>query len=595
MNIPDLPLVTIITVCKNEAKHIEKTIQSVIYQTYENIEYIVVDGSSEDGTLDIINNYKENIKLILNNDTGIYEAMNDGIEAANGDFILLLNGGDWYEIDTVESLLSCYYATNNEIISACANKVDIDGNVISMIGKMPYDLSIYLGMPIRHEAMLVPSFIYKTIKYNPYYRIISDHDFAIKLYKSGYKHYEIPKCLLNFRDNGISNDDFAKITQEREYLLREHVKHLSNKDIKVLANEQLLDKENLSEICVNNNEEVNDILISYAARRHIMDKETQQLLNKKREPIKLSIIIPVLNGQDTIEVTLKSILEQANKHIEIICVNDCSTDKTREVIDTTIKACRLKMLLNDQWDDITDNIIVLHNQKQKGVSFSRNLATNCAKGDYIFYIDADDKILPGAINKLIEEMDNDSDIIMGNIKLINSDNYKGIINSETKKGDVYELQELVNSTENFLGSIYKKDLAKNILFCNYKMGEDSLFWIQAVLMARQIKLINYDIYEYNNMNANSAQHNYTLEKYINELQWREKASTLLKYAGLKEARDNLINNYWNRKAFNILKNVLNNQEYQKFIERLDIFINNMQLDEDSAEELKELLGITCYI
>jgi len=98
-------LVSIITPCLNSKKTIRKTIESVINQTYKNIEYIIVDGESTDGTIEIINEYREKykdcIKFISEKDNGIYDAMNKGIKLCSGSLIGIINSDDYYETNAV--------------------------------------------------------------------------------------------------------------------------------------------------------------------------------------------------------------------------------------------------------------------------------------------------------------------------------------------------------------------------------------------------------------------------------------------------------------------------------------------------------------
>ena len=97
-------LISVVTVCYNAVNDIEKTIMSVLGQTYKNIEYIIIDGGSIDGTIDIINKYKEHISLFVSEpDKGIYDAMNKGLMKANGQWINFMNAGDTFASNSVIS------------------------------------------------------------------------------------------------------------------------------------------------------------------------------------------------------------------------------------------------------------------------------------------------------------------------------------------------------------------------------------------------------------------------------------------------------------------------------------------------------------
>src|SRR5574338_486367 len=118
------PLISIITVCYNSVKTIEETIQSVLAQDYPAIEYIIVDGGSKDGTLDVIYQYKHKISQIISEpDNGIYDAMNKGIHLAKGDVVGLLNADDIY--------------ANNKVISAIM-QVMSDPNIEACYGDLIY-------------------------------------------------------------------------------------------------------------------------------------------------------------------------------------------------------------------------------------------------------------------------------------------------------------------------------------------------------------------------------------------------------------------------------------------------------------------------
>lgn len=102
----DKPLITVITVVYNGEKYIEETIQSVINQTYDNVEYIIIDGGSTDGTLDIIRKYENAIDYwVSEKDRGIYDAMNKGISCATGEWVALINSGDYYALNALKTIV----------------------------------------------------------------------------------------------------------------------------------------------------------------------------------------------------------------------------------------------------------------------------------------------------------------------------------------------------------------------------------------------------------------------------------------------------------------------------------------------------------
>ena len=113
----DNSLISVITVSYNAVSTIEQTILSVINQTYSNIEYIIIDGGSTDGTIDIIRRYEDKIAYWVSEpDRGIYDAMNKGASKANGEYIAFLNSDDWYELDAV-SIIAQFADGKTDLIS----------------------------------------------------------------------------------------------------------------------------------------------------------------------------------------------------------------------------------------------------------------------------------------------------------------------------------------------------------------------------------------------------------------------------------------------------------------------------------------------
>ena len=119
--------VSVITVVYNSVDTIEQTIQSVLNQTYKNIEYIIIDGLSTDGTQKIIEQYLDCIAYFISEkDNGIYDAMNKGIRKASGDIIGIINSDDWYAEDAVENIVDCF--KQNDVGLVYGNIIDVFQN-----------------------------------------------------------------------------------------------------------------------------------------------------------------------------------------------------------------------------------------------------------------------------------------------------------------------------------------------------------------------------------------------------------------------------------------------------------------------------------
>jgi glycosyltransferase involved in cell wall biosynthesis len=197
------PLITVVTVVRNGEKTLEETMLSVINQTYTNIEYIIVDGASTDGTLEVIKKYEDKIDYWISEpDKGIYDAMNKGIDLATGDYIALLNSDDWYEQDTCEIVVKKINEVKADIYFGIIRIIDrrnnktiyIHGNNITSIN---YEM-------IAHPTCFISREIYLKFKYDIKYKSASDYDFIIRVYKANASFCFIEKILTNFRTGGMS-------------------------------------------------------------------------------------------------------------------------------------------------------------------------------------------------------------------------------------------------------------------------------------------------------------------------------------------------------------------------------------------------------
>ncbi len=214
-------LVSIITVCFNAAETIETTIKSIVSQTYKNIEYIVVDGGSVDGTLQILEHYRKHISVIVSErDEGIYDAMNKGIDLAQGDFIGIINADDWYEEDAIEKVvrISRNISENTGVISGQIRFIDGEQSFLSKKKEME---QIWMEMPISHPATFIRKSVYEKYgTYNTHYQIAADYELIFRLYINHVNFYFCNDILANFRVGGISS-------ARKDILLREDVEVLN--------------------------------------------------------------------------------------------------------------------------------------------------------------------------------------------------------------------------------------------------------------------------------------------------------------------------------------------------------------------------------
>lgn len=228
--------ISIITVCLNSEKTIEQTIQSVLSQDYDDLEYIIVDGKSTDRTLEIIDKYKESISTVISEaDTGIYDAMNKGISLATGEIIGIINSDDWYEKKIFKYIRNYFSESNADVIYGRMNLIDENGNVKVLI---PTDIKkIRYEMEIPHSTVFVKKNIYE--KYGAFslkYQIASDYEMILRFYIKGVRFAYLDKVLANFRLGGISCRKARLCTLETLAISRNNLKFTPLKERPYLEN-----------------------------------------------------------------------------------------------------------------------------------------------------------------------------------------------------------------------------------------------------------------------------------------------------------------------------------------------------------------------
>ena len=218
------PKLSVITIVYNNAADIERTMLSVLEQTYSNIEYIIVDGLSTDGTLDIIRKYQDKLsKLISEKDDGIYDAMNKGLAAATGDYVLFMNSGDeFYANDTVAKVFAT--AEDADIYYGETEMINEKGeNLGQRRHKAPEKFtwrSFKYGMSISHQAIYVKRSIAEP--FNREYELSADIDWILNAAKKAKTIVNTQQYVAKYLVGGMSKKRHRQSLKERFEIMRHY-------------------------------------------------------------------------------------------------------------------------------------------------------------------------------------------------------------------------------------------------------------------------------------------------------------------------------------------------------------------------------------
>lgn len=218
------PKLSIVTIVYNNVRDIERTLKSIISQTYINIEYIVVDGASTDGTLEILNQYKQHItKLITEPDKGIYDAMNKGLALATGDYVLFMNSGDEiYSSETVANIFAS--APDADIYYGETEMINDAGESLGRRRhKAPEKFTwrkFKYGMSISHQAIYIKRSLVEP--YDSRYVLSADIDWILKAAKKAKLIVNIHQYVAKYLVGGMSKKRHRQSLVERFNIMKEH-------------------------------------------------------------------------------------------------------------------------------------------------------------------------------------------------------------------------------------------------------------------------------------------------------------------------------------------------------------------------------------
>lgn len=231
--------ISVITVTYNAENWIEGTILSILNQSTPDFEYLIIDGKSKDGTLDIIKKYEqkiinreyasisiENFHWISEPDKGLYDAMNKGIALAVGDFLWFINAGDKInDVDTIGRIVAklsdhpC-----SDVIYGQTSIIDSNDNILGDRHKLaPENFTkkdLLHGLVVCHQSILVRRSI--APNYDLKYRISADYDWVCKVMEKTSGNVFLNECISRFMMAGLSSDNLAKSWRERFFIMSKH-------------------------------------------------------------------------------------------------------------------------------------------------------------------------------------------------------------------------------------------------------------------------------------------------------------------------------------------------------------------------------------
>lgn len=214
----DSPLVSIITVTYNAEKFLEDAIKSVVNQTYDNIEYIIIDGGSTDSTVDIIKKYQKHIKYWISEvDNGVYQAMNKGINTSNGSWIMFLGADD--------------YLINSHTIENIVN--NLSPTLMLAYGDVLYDNgyrfhsrltgALLISNSIHHQGAIYNKKLFNNFKYDESCKVYSDYELNLTIYVHRYESFYMNKVISCCACGGLSDTSKYLAKSEIKYIRRKHI------------------------------------------------------------------------------------------------------------------------------------------------------------------------------------------------------------------------------------------------------------------------------------------------------------------------------------------------------------------------------------
>ena len=465
------PLVSIIIPVYNGSNYVGEAIDSALAQTYKNIEVIIVNDGSTDNTEDIVKSYKDKrISYFKKENGGVSTALNLGIKKAKGEYISWLSHDDLYypnkierQVEEIKKLFrikrdNTILYSNYSLINENSEKIsDLSFEKNHFLDKLNYSLYPLLNGLINGCTLLIPKKCFDEVAYfDPKLKATQDYDLWFKIFPN-YDLVFVVDILVKTRIHPEqSTKKISTTRQECDELWIRMVKNLTDEQkINITGSVLSFYK--------------NTLTVVKSAGYFGAEKYLSKIIEneKKRDifKIKVSVIVPFFNRIDLLVESVKSVICQTHKNLEIILIDDFSTDNV-ELIKGLIK--------------LDKRIVLIKNKNKKGVSGARNTGIEMATGEYIAFLDSDDLFTKNKIEKQLSFMVSNGHEFTHTSYKIFGENIKFL---KVESGiDTYSYPSLISACAIATPTVMvKRDLFFNMIDpfpIEYNLGEDICLWIR---------------------------------------------------------------------------------------------------------------------
>ena len=503
----------------NDEEHIEESLNSISKQTLDNLEVICINDGSTDSSLSIIEKFHDSnftLQIINQENCGSGIARNNGMDIARGEYIAFLDADDIF-VDEValERMYNIAISLNANMVSANLKGITIDGQLVNNDNLTRFTEE----KVIPPEDYEIPYSFYKNIFKRSF---IDEHNFRFPDLKRGQDPVFLADILTNVSTIPVVPVDlygfrYAAIgglnkinTPEKKF---DYVKHF--KDTFDILNNAGFTKmaeiyEEKLDYYLKSSNNGSDIEI-YDAVKDIF-KNDQHILNRVSKffsikDIKISVIIPVYNAETFMKESINSILNQTLTDIELICVNDGSTDNSLNMLNEFAK---------------NDSRVKVIDKENGGCGSARNKSLDNATGEYIYFFDPDDYVLPDAFEKLYENaVNNDSDLVMFKIARFRDGepinysipgfDFENVFKDIDFNNFTFNYKDIksyvLNSSFAPWSKLYKKEFLDRFDNFRFDLGvafDDVPFHVKSILRASKISFVPEFFYHYRLSNPNSV-------------------------------------------------------------------------------------------